>query len=341
MTSRTAARARRALLLIFLAAVAFLAFVLFGPAGNRDVTVTIPPGASVSRIGGILARKGVVRSSALFRIAARLSGSTNLKAGTYSFREASPVTRVLDRLERGPIVAVRRITFPEGFTLAQVAERASGLPKVREDDFTALATTEGRSFGAKFSPPANLEGYLFPDTYDFDIKTDARDAIGRMLDNFEARVWRPLAADFRIASLRGFSLRQIVIIASLVEREAKAPEERPLIAGVICNRLKKGMPLQIDATVQYVIGHRERLLYRDLEVDSPYNTYRVTGLPPGPICNPGLPAIKAALHPADVSYLYYTAKPDGTHEFTETLQDHNAATKEAREGMKSREGRGG
>lgn len=285
----------------------------------------------MGRIADMLARSGVVRSAALFRLAARVSGSTNLKPGSYTFREGTPVNRVLDRLERGPVVSVRRLTFPEGFTLEQIAERAAELPGVRTDEFLALARLEGRSFGAPFHPPANLEGFLFPDTYDFDARATARDVIARMVENFDARVAKPLAADLRRAAVRGYSLRQIVIIASLIEREARVAEERPLVAAVIYNRLAKGMPLQIDATVQYVIGHRERLLYRDLEVDSPYNTYRIAGLPPGPICNPGLASIKAALHPADVPYLYYTAKADGSHEFTETLEQHNAATRQARE----------
>jgi len=233
-----------------------------------------------------------------------------------------------------------RLTFPEGFTVDQMARRASRLPGVREDEFQRLASREGKSFEEPFALPANLEGYLFPDTYDFAPDAPAERVIQVMLNTFDEKVREPLAADFAAAAARGYDLREIVIMASLIEREARIRKDQPLIAAVLYNRLRIGMPLQVDATVQYVIGHRERVLYKDLEVDSPYNTYKVTGLPPGPICSPGVDAVRAALNPADAPYLYYTANPDGSHTFTTTLEHHVRATAQAR-AEKARQERSG
>jgi UPF0755 protein len=321
----------------FILAGGLIAGTMFGPVSGsrRSVDVTIPRGASIARIGQILERRHLVNNAVAFRLLARMSGDPKIDAGTYRLSPAMSPGRILRELEWGANARMVRVTVPEGFTLEQITERSATVPGVTADAFRDLATRRGLTFNAAFGPPPNLEGYLFPDTYDFPRTTTDRDIVQAMLDNFDHKVAKPLDADFRASAKRGFPLDKIVTIASLIEREAKVPGDRPLIAGVIYNRLKRAMPLQIDATVQYVVGHKEKLTYEDLQVESPYNTYKVTGLPPGPICNPGLPAIRAALHPADVSYLYYTANPDGTHTFTNTLKQHVRATTAARRRMRS------
>lgn len=329
--------------LYWIALTAFILFggliagTVFGPVSGakRNVDVTIPRGASISRIAAILERRRVINNAMAFRVLAKLNGDPSIEAGTYRLSPSMSPERILKELEWGANTRMVRITVPEGFTLEQIAERAATVPGVTADAFTDIAQHRGLTFGAPFGVPANLEGYLFPDTYDFPRTTTDRDIVQAMLTNFDLKVAKPLDGDFRAAARRGDSLHKTMTIASLIEREAKVPGDQPLIAGVIHNRLKRGMPLQIDATVQYVVGHKERLTYDDLQVDSPYNTYKITGLPPGPICNPGLPAIRAALHPASVPYLYYTANPDGTHTFTTTLKDHVRATTAARHRMRS------
>lgn len=305
---------------------------LFGPVSgsNRRIDVTIPRGATTGRIALILEKHGLINNAAAFRILARISGDPSIEAGVYQLSPSMPPGRILRELSLGAGMRLVRITIPEGFTIDQIAERAADVPGVRAPDWAFLASRRGSSFATSFGAPPSLEGYLFPDTYDFARGTTDRQIIQTMLDNFGKKVLQPLADDLSASEKRGYDLDKVITMASLIEREAKVKSDQPLIAGVLYNRLRKKMPLQVDATVQYVVGHKERLMYKDLEVDSPYNTYKITGLPPGPICSPGLDAIHAALHPASVPYLYYTANPDGTHVFTKTLEDHIRATHEAR-----------
>ena len=199
-----------------------------------------------------------------------------------------------------------------------------------EAQFLKLAQTRGRSFHVRgWTPPDdNLEGYLFPDTYTVPQGATARDIVQMMLDNFDRRVVTPFGAE---AGAFPGGLPAAVTLASLVEREAEVDSDRPLIAAVYRNRLKAGMRLQCDATVQYALPeHKTRLFYADLRVDSPYNTYQHAGLPPTPIANPGLPSIEAALHPAAAQYLYYVAGPGGRHVFSTTLAQHEQAVAHAR-----------
>jgi UPF0755 protein len=174
----------------------------------------------------------------------------------------------------------------------------------------------------------NLEGYLFPDTYEFSVDATAPQMVDRMLKTFGEKPWKAYQTERSTGDAR--SLYEVLVLASLVESEAKVGTERPIIAGVITNRLRKRMPLQIDASVIYAHKKRlKRVLYKDLEIDSPYNTYKVLGLPIGPICNPGQESFRAALNPARTDALYYVARGDGSHIFSRTLQEHNAAIREA------------
>jgi len=311
------------------ALVALLALWLLGstllPAGRvGTVVVQIPRDKSAGEIGRILAASGVIRSSFGFRVLARVTGKgTGLKPGAYELSPSMTPLAVIDKIARGEVCA-RWVTFPEGFTIRQIAERldAEGLGSALR--FWGLAGYGGAYFRTSFPHPAkSLEGYLFPDTYLLSVGAPEDAIIGEMLDCFGRKVATPLAADI---SRSGMSLHEVVTLASLIEREAKIPKDRPLISAVLHNRLRRNMRLECDATVLYALGrHKNRVLYKDLDVDSPYNTYLHDGLPPGPVANPGLASIKAALHPASVGYLYYVARPDGSHVFSRTMAEHQRA----------------
>ena len=332
---------RSAILLVMLLVVALLVVggmlytvQLMGPVtGDKNaalVLVNIPPGRNARQIGEILARKHLVRSPLSFVFASRIDGlSGKMHAGRYELSPAMPPRQIAARMALGE-TAQGIITIPEGYTVRQAARRLAEHHVVDEAQFLALAQTQGRTFQVgKWTPPNdNLEGYLYPDTYTVPKGATARDVVQMMLDNFDRRV---IAAHG--AEAKGFpgGFPAAVTLASLVEREAEVDADRPLIAAVYRNRLKAGMRLQCDATVQYALPeHKTRLFYVDLRVNSPYNTYRHTGLPPTPIANPGLPSIEAALHPAPVGYLYYVAGPDGRHVFSTTLAQHERAVAQAR-----------
>lgn len=317
--------------LILLALVWAIGAMLVPAGSSKQVTVQIPRGASAGTIARILAEHGVVRSALGFSVLARATGkSGSLKPGAYMLSPSMRPYVVLDKLARGDVCG-RWVTFPEGFTARQMGERLEAENLGKSEKFSRLAYYGGSSFRTDFAHPGpSLEGYLFPDTYLVPIGQSEEEVIREMLECFRRKVAEPLAED--IAS-SGMSLHEVITLASLIEREAKIPEDRPLISAVIHNRLRRNMRLEIDATVLYALGrHKERVLYSDLDVDSPYNTYRYAGLPPGPIANPGLASIRAALHPASVDYLYYVARRDGSHIFSRTFGEHQRAKQAARRG---------
>jgi UPF0755 protein len=217
------------------------------------------------------------------------------------------------------------VSVPEGFTVEQIAQRL-GTKKLADPlDFVRAAVTDGTTyeFADGFAPPRNLEGYLYPLTYTIVRGSTPRQIVQQMLGEFDRHIVS------RHPEIRDW--RQIVIVASLIEREAKIDSDRPKIASVYYNRLRVGMPLQCDATVQYALPqHKARLMYSDLRVDSPYNTYLHRGLPPGPICNPGHLSIEAAIKPAVTDYLFYVAGPGGAHIFSHTLAEQDRAIAEVR-----------
>ena len=299
--------------------------------GNGKKVVRIPSGMSASDVGRILQADGIIRSSFGFKLLARVTGKgTNLKPGAYELSPAMFPLTVINKIAKGDMCA-RWVTVPEGFTILQIAERLGADDIVEPKYFFGLARYKGGRFATSFPHPADsLEGYLFPDTYLIPTGGPADEIIQDMLNCFERRVAKPLADDL---AKSGMSLHQIITLASLIEREARVPKDRPLISAVLRNRLREGMRLQVDATVLYALGrHKDRVMYKDLAVDSPYNTYRNKGLPPGPIANPGLEAIKAALHPAQADYLYYVARPDGSHIFSRTFAEHQRARQIAQRG---------
>ena len=288
-----------------------------------EVFVEIAPGSGPASMGRVLAAAGIVPSAASFRTAVWLRGSgRRLQAGEYRFDAPISPADVVDKLARGEVY-LQPITFREGLNIRQMAavfeERGFGTAR----EFIKAASNP-EAIAELDSRATDLEGYLFPDTYTLPRKVTAEQLVARMVARFE----QSLTPDIREqAAARGLSLRQLVTLASLVEKETAKGEERPLVAAVYANRLKIGMGLQCDPTVIYALERAGRYsgnLTRDnLKFDSPYNTYRYAGLPPGPIAAPGLAALQAAASPADVPYLYFVSRNDGSHAFAATLDEHN------------------
>lgn len=322
------------LLLVFLAAVVSLAFVgrslwndvhePFKGYAEDERIIEIPQGTGTADIARRLVDAGVVEDRVRFRVALQLSGrSRSLQAGEYRFDRPMTPIEVIDKLARGDVYA-RRITFPEGLTISDLAGiyEARGFGKKKE--FLDAAANE--SAIADLDPAArDLEGYLFPETYAVPRSAAASALVGMMVERF-----RDLYSDeLRMrAAERGLTTRQVVTLASLVEKETAKAEERPIVAAVYLNRLKRGMAMQADPTLVYALqkaGRYDGNIRRvDLAFDSPYNTYKYPGLPPGPIAAPGKASIDAVLAPASVPYLYFVSRNDGSHVFAETLQQHNA-----------------
>jgi UPF0755 protein len=294
----------------------------------KNAKVIVPRGANLRVAAESLQAAHIVRNATAFRLYAILSGrGRGLRAGTYIISPKLSWGAVLDVLEGGKSVE-ERITIPEGWSLEQIVPQLAHVLNVPVDSVRA-AVRDTTLLHALDIPTETLEGYLFPDTYVFPDGTNARTAVKLMVDRFR-QVWLPEWN--QMLQARAMSRNDVMALAAIVEKEAKLPEERPVIAAVYLNRLKAGMRLQADPTVQYAIGHHvSRVLYKDLEIDSPYNTYRNKGLPPGPIASPGRPSIVAALNPANVPYLYFVAHPDGHHEFTTDFASHAAAVKRARQ----------
>jgi UPF0755 protein len=287
----------------------------------------VPKGASFASAADSLHRAGLVGYPLLFRVYARVKGGDrHIKPGTYLLKKGTPWPDILDAMNGGHGL-VNTITIPEGFSLQQIVPLLAQTLKVPLDS-VAAAVRDSATLARLGIPTTTLEGYLFPDTYAFPDGTSSRQAVSEMVRSFE-REWKP-EWNAQLATL-ALNRNDIVTLASIVEKEAKRSEERPVISAVYHNRLRKGMRLQADPTVQYALGkHTARIFYKDLEVESPYNTYRHAGLPPGPIASPGVASIVAALFPANVSYLYFVADSDGHHEFRTTLAEHDSAKRAVR-----------
>lgn len=299
-----------------------------GPPG-AEVRVAIQPGTSVAGIANRLEQEGVLTSARVFRLYLKVRGAgEGFQAGEYELRRRMAMGVALAALRDGPDIRYDRLTIPEGLTLTEIAERVGKLPGRRAERFLDLA----RSVRSPLQPPevTSLEGLLFPDTYLVTDREDEATILNRLLRRFDE-----VAADVGVAKPprpAGLTPYQAIVAASLVEAEAKVPEDRPLIAAVIANRLEAGMRLQIDATVLYALGrHKSRVLFEDLEVDSPYNTYKVDGLPPTPIGAPGRASLRAMLDPADVDFRYYVLfEHNGKHAFATTPAEFERLKAEAR-----------
>ncbi|MEP6731741.1 MAG: endolytic transglycosylase MltG [bacterium] len=296
-------------------------------ANDKNVRVMIPRGANLRVAAESLAKSHVVSSAMTFRVYAMIKGGgRSIKAGTYVLKPSLSYREVLDMLQGGKSVE-QRITIPEGWSLEQIVPQLARVLEAPVDSVQA-AMRDTALLHALDIPTKTLEGYLFPDTYVFPDGTTPRAAVRLMVGRFQ-QVWQT-AWDSTLQQ-RAMSRNDVMSLAAIVEKEARLPEERPVIAAVYMNRVKAGMLLQADPTVQYAIGHHvSRVLYKHLEIDSPYNTYKYKGLPPGPIASPGKPSIVAALNPANVPYLYFVAHPDGHHEFTSNFAAHSIAVRQAR-----------
>lgn len=288
---------------------------------REEVAVTIPEGASVQEIAEILQEKNVVKSALIFRIYVRYKEmDKNIMKGDYVFLTNSSYQEALEVLMQGPIIVTYKIPIPEGYTLAQIADRVENTSPISREEFLEAAIPERYDYPF-LEGVSSLEGFLFPKTYEIGEETSAEQLVNMMLARFATETQE---LDWGKAEAEGLSTYDIVKIASMIEREAYVPEERPLISAVIHNRLKLGMTLGIDATLAYGLDKwDEPLTVSDLETDTPYNTRLYPGLPPTPIANPGLESIKAALNPADVDYLYFvvTDEEKHTHTFTRTYEE--------------------
>ncbi len=295
------------------------------PHGNYEggaVTLRVEEGASARAILTQLEEAGVIADARLGRLYLRFARPPlTMQAGEYLFEEPATLLRVLERLAAGD-VATYAVTLVEGLTLEETAQHlaAEGFGELE----VLLAEFRSPARIADLDPAAtDLEGYLFPDTYSFARGTGEPDIADTLVATFRGR-----AAEAGLLE-DGGDIRRLVILASVVEKEARLDDERPIIAGVYHNRLERGIALYADPTVIFALKRLGRwdgnLRRRDLELDSPYNTYRYPGLPPGPICSPGLASLRAAAAPAAVPYLYFVSRNDGSHVFSETLAEHNRA----------------
>ena len=286
--------------------------------------VTIRQGASSSEIGRQLAAAQIVRDPRLFRTALWWTGrGRSLKAGEYRFDHAVTPLEVLDVLVRGDVYT-RRLTFPEGLNIEEMAKLYEAHGFGKGSDFVAAARNVNR-IRELDEKASDLEGYLFPETYSLPRQISAARLVDLMVDRFLAVYDGKMRAR---ASAEGLTTRQAVTLASLIEKETGKPDERPIVAAVYRNRMKIGMPMQADPTVVYALSKAHRydgnIRREDLSLDSPYNTYRYPGLPPGPIASPGTASLEAALMPAEAAYLYFVSRNDGSHVFAQTLDEHNA-----------------
>ncbi len=290
--------------------------------------VEVPPGAGPAAIGRRLVESGVIRDGLTWRIAVFKSGEARvLKAGEYRFTGELRPADVIAKLARGDVY-LRPVTFPEGLTIQEMAKLFESRGFGVAASFEAAARNP--KLVAALDPAApDLEGYLYPETYPLPRRANADVLVRAMVSRFE-QIFGP---DLRqTASARSLTVREVVTLASLVEKETARPEERPTVAAVYLNRLKIGMGLQCDPTVIYALQkagrYRGNLTRADLAFDSPYNTYKYAGLPPGPIAAPGRPSLEAVLKPAEVDYLYFVSRNDGSHVFSTTYDEHRAKVRE-------------
>lgn len=315
-----------ALLAITILALGWMWAASRAPERTESARIVVAPGTPVRALGARLEEARVIRSSRLFELwvrAGRKAGS--IQAGTYEIPPNTNLPGVIDILVGGRTLLVS-VTIPEGLRLEQQAGVAARELGIDSAAFVAAATDPVLADSLGVDAPT-LEGYLFPETYRVDPSTDARELVRLMVGEFHRAFgdeWKERAESL------GRSIGEVVTLASIVEEEARVAEERPIIAGVFWNRLAEGMKLEADPTVQYALGsHRQRVLYRDLEIDSPYNTYLYPGLPPGPIASPGYASLEATLYPDTVPWFYFFATGDGgRHTFSATFAEHNRKRRE-------------
>jgi len=289
--------------------------------GESDQLFTVREGATLREVAGGLEKSGIISSKTLILLWSKITGcGTDIKAGEYRLNSNMPPLKILDILSRGMVIT-HSVTIPEGFALAQIARELEKKGLADPAQFLAFATDSNlaEKYGL-FEP--TLEGYLYPDTYRFFRGQSLLSIIDAMMKRFFEVIF-PLRTSIEAS---GMTLNQVITLASIIEKETGQVEERPVIASVFLNRLKQGMRLESDPTVIYGIkDFNGNLTKPDLRQPTPYNTYVIRGLPPGPIASPGKESIQAVLFPAKTDYLYFVSKNDGTHQFSRTLGEHNRA----------------
>ncbi|WP_027937392.1 endolytic transglycosylase MltG [Anaeroarcus burkinensis] len=295
------------------------------PSRTTDAVLTVKDGMSAGEIARELENQKAIRSIWLFQVLAKFSRlDHSLQAGEYVFPPGMSTREIVARLAAGE-TRYANLTIPEGYTVRQIAKLLQEQKLGNGERFLQLARLSGPAGGETVQFRA--EGYLFPDTYRISPGMKEEDLIAKMQKEFDKRFGSLLKS----GNASGLSPNQVIVLASLVEKEAQRPEEQAIIARVFLNRLQQNMPLQSCATIQYLLGYpKEELSLQDTQIPSPYNTYLNSGLPPGPIANPGLGALKAALNPAQTDYLYFVADKQGKHHFSRTYEEHLAAIEQVR-----------
>ncbi len=295
---------------------------------GRVAVIEIQKGASFSQIAQMLKDAKLIRSTAAFSILARLQNvSAKVKAGEYEFTSSMPPTVILDKLVRGEVVG-HVVVVPEGFTMSQIADAIVEAKVPKGKNFLAAAADRELLSSLRI-PGKTAEGYLFPETYNLTRSMSEKEILTLMVEEFWKKVPAELIEDGHKV---GLDLHKMITLASLIEKEAKIKEEKPLISAVFHNRLKKKMRLQCDPTTVYGVKNYDGVILKShlRSKKNPYNTYVIYGLPPGPIANPGLDSIMAAVNPAPVNYLYFVSRNDGSHQFSSTLTHHNIAVSKFR-----------
>jgi len=331
---------KKTLLFLFLAVITFAAFAWMSMSEqlpvSEDVEVRIPYNSTLNGAVEILKDKGMLSSPFFFkwtaRIYAKITGS-QVSAGTYKFSHKQDHFELIKSLFSGKQSYTARVTFPEGWSLKEYASLIQRVVESDSAEFMRWASNDSL-LKARGIEGANVEGYLMPNTYEFFWKESPRRILDKLL-NAQQQLWNNSFKS--MADAKNQSRHRVLTLASIVEAETPVPSERTRVAGVYENRLLKGMKLDSDPTVQYGLGGiKRRLLYRDLESNSPYNTYKFTGLPPGPINNPGAKSIEAALNPENHRYIYFVAKPNGSgeHIFSENYAQHQRAVADYRRGRR-------
>lgn len=287
--------------------------------GSRKVEFTVPSGAGMYSVSRNLARAGLISSEKYFQLILRFTNRTGaLKVGVYDLHDGMSAYEIADLLTSGK-VQMLRLTIPEGWTNRQIGDYLAGKGLVRDREEFLTLTKDPATLRKFRIPGATTEGYLFPETYNVPRGYPARKVQEAMLKRFFIELGKLDVPDNTPRDI----LHERLILASIVEREAVRPEERPIMAQVFINRLKKRMRLESCATIQYLFDKPKTRLYeKDLQIESPYNTYRNAGLPPGPVSNPGLAALKAAFQPTPGPYIFFVLKPDGSHHFSKTFKEH-------------------
>jgi len=292
-------------------------------ANDEKTIIVVKPGMIVHDVSELLYEQGVIKSKILFQMVAKMEGlDHSLQSGEYAVRSHMTMQQIAALLSTGQTTQ-KQITIPEGYTIVQIATLLHDKQLASIEKFKAVAQKKAPYvYMANDNPNViyQAEGYVFPDTYQIANGATEEQIISMMMNQFDTQMTEGMRTK---AAEMGLSIKEVIILASLVEKEAQLPEDRPLIAGVFMNRLKKEMPLQSCATIQYILGYpKPELSVKDTEIESPYNTYQHMGLPPGPIANPGIAAINAVLYPAKTEYLFFVADKQGAHHFSKTYGEH-------------------